>query len=58
MKSTPGRGLTDSGKIGKTDRSLVKVENDDSKLRVRFTHEDKRYAIALTLLTQKRSHSC
>ncbi len=27
------RGLTDSGKIGRTGRSLVKVENDDGRLR-------------------------
>ena len=50
MKSTRGRGLTNSGKMGRTGRSLVKVENDDSRLRLRFTDEDKRFAIALTLL--------
>lgn len=50
MKSTRGRGLTNSGKMGRTGRSLVKVENDDSGLRLRFTDEDKRFAIALTLL--------
>ena len=49
MKSTRGRGLTNSGKMGRTGRSLVKVENDDSRLRLRFTDEDKRFAIALTL---------
>ena len=36
--------------MGRTGRSLVKVENDDSGLRLRFTDEDKRFAIALTLL--------
>lgn len=43
------RGLTESEKIGRTGRSLVKVENDDGRLRLRFTHGDRRYAIALGL---------
>ncbi len=37
------RNLGDSRKIGRTGRSLLKVEND-GRLRLRFTYESKRYA--------------
>ena len=51
------RGLSDSEKIGRTGRSLVKVENDDGRLRLRFTHGDKRYAIALGLPDSKMNRT-
>ena len=47
------KGSTASGKIGRTGRSLVKVENDDGRLRLSCTHGGKRYAIALGLPDSK-----
>lgn len=43
------RGSPDKEKIGRNGRNLVKVENDDGRLRLRFTYGGKRYAIALGL---------
>lgn len=41
--------LATSAKGGRTGRNLVKVENDDDRLRLRFSHAGKRYAMALGL---------
>ena len=49
MAGVPG----DSGKSGRAGRNIVKVENDDGRLRLRFTHGGKRYAIALGLPDSK-----
>jgi hypothetical protein len=51
------KGSTDSGKIGRAGRSLVKVENDDGRLRLRCTHGGKRYEIALELPDSKMNRT-
>ncbi|WP_041658739.1 Arm DNA-binding domain-containing protein [Acaryochloris marina] len=43
MASTSKSGSTKSG------RKLVKVENDDGRLRLRWNYEGKRYAMAVGL---------
>jgi integrase len=38
-----------SAKSGRTGRSIIKIESDDDRLRLRFSHAGKRYAMALGL---------
>lgn len=46
LTGLPSTGVT-------TEKSLVKIENDEGRLRLRFTHGGKRYALAIGLPDSK-----